>query len=72
MIVSRIMAEMSIPEAAAILGITKQAIYAAIERREIKPIERLGKLGLTEREVEKFRAILESRTRRGPKREQAA
>ena len=61
------MDELTIPAAADLLGISASGLYAAIERKEVKSVERLGRMGVTTREVERFKLILNGRNRRGPK-----
>jgi hypothetical protein len=61
------MSKVTIPSAAADLGITASAVYAAIKRGDIKAQMELGVLTVTERQRDVLRDLLASRPRRGPK-----
>jgi hypothetical protein len=63
--------ERTIAEAARDLGISKAAIYLAIENNRIKTVERAGATikKITAKEFERFKNVINSNGRRGPKAE---
>lgn len=60
--------ERTIPEAAKEIGISRQAFHKAIDRQEVLVVVRIGgRLAVTEAQFVKFKALVNGRSRRGPK-----
>ena len=58
---------LTIRQAAGQAGITPAGLYQAIQRGEVKPVEVLGRLGVTLKELGRFIQLRAKRPRRGPK-----